>query len=211
MNNLNNIQKVIFVIIAIAAFGVIAYYVYGNNTKDINQVTKEQVLENKEETEEQEKIVVHITGAVKTEGVVTLPENSRLADAVEKAGGLTADADKDKINLAYILEDGSKIKIPSKNDKKVEEEEILTTSEEFVENSYKSETKSDNTTSKKVNINKANQTELETLPGIGPSIALKIINYRTENGRFSAIEDLKKVNGIGDSKFENIKNLISIK
>ena len=57
-----------------------------------------------------------------------------------------------------------------------------------------------------VNINTATQTELETLPGIGPSLALKIINYRKENGKFSSIEDIKNVSGIGDAKFENIKN-----
>lgn len=69
---------------------------------------------------------------------------------------------------------------------------------------------SENKTSK-ININKATQTELETLPGIGPAIATKIINYRDENGKFATIEDIKKVNGIGDSKFENIKDLISVK
>ena len=61
-----------------------------------------------------------------------------------------------------------------------------------------------------ININSATQTELETLPGIGPSTALKIIKYREENGKFNSIEDIKNVNGIGDSKFNNIKDLISV-
>ena len=61
-----------------------------------------------------------------------------------------------------------------------------------------------------VNINTATQTELETLPGIGPSLALKILNYRKENGKFSSIEDIKNVSGIGDAKFENIKNYIRV-
>ncbi len=63
----------------------------------------------------------------------------------------------------------------------------------------------------KININKASQTDLETLPGIGPSTALKIVNFRKENGKFKSIEDLKNVNGIGDAKFDNIKDLISVK
>ena len=61
-----------------------------------------------------------------------------------------------------------------------------------------------------ININEATQTELETLPGIGPSTALKIISYREENGKFSSIEDIKKVSGIGENKFENIKGLICV-
>ena len=66
------------------------------------------------------------------------------------------------------------------------------------------------TNKSKVNINTAPQTELETLPGIGPSIALKIINYRNENGKFSSIDEIKNVSGIGDSKFENIKKYITV-
>ena len=62
----------------------------------------------------------------------------------------------------------------------------------------------------KININKATQTQLETLPGIGPSTALKIINYRNENGNFKNVEDLKNVSGIGESKYKNIKDLIII-
>ena len=65
-------------------------------------------------------------------------------------------------------------------------------------------------TSKKININTATQTELETLPGIGSTTALKICNYRNENGKFSSIEDIKKVKGIGDAKFEKIKDLICV-
>ena len=165
--------------------------------------------ETKETEEKTGKIMVHITGAVKREGVVTLEENSRVTDAVEAAGGLTEDADMSKVNLAYVLEDGVKIRIPSKNEQeKINEIEELTEDEQFVENNNESKTKSENNI---VNINKATQTELETLPGIGPSIALKIISYREENGKFSSVEDLKNVNGIGENKYENIKNLISVK
>ena len=71
--------------------------------------------------------------------------------------------------------------------------------------------KNTNTQSNKININTATQTELEELPGIGPSIALKIIKYRDENGKFKTIEDIKKVSGVGDSKYAKIKDIISIK
>lgn len=171
--------------------------------------------------EEAEKIVVHISGAVINEGIVELKNNSRVYDAIEEAGGLKEDANIKEVNLAYKLEDGMKIHIPNnaeqeeKDIKKSEPiqsietsnmSEYITTSEEK-QNERKSYSDFNNI---KVNINTATQTELETLPGIGPSTALKIINYRNENGKFTSIEAIKDVSGIGDAKFENIKEFIMI-
>ena len=152
----------------------------------------------------EEKIVVHICGCVNKEGVIELNKNSRIADAIEMAGGLNNDADISQINLAYILEDGMKITIPNKNEKKENNNE---NSNVIVENNIKENNKKDNI----ININNATQSQLETLPGIGPSIAIKIINYRNEHGKFKSINDIKNVNGIGENKFNNIKNLITIK
>ena len=128
-----------------------------------------------------------------------LDEGSRIVDAIDAAGGLTENADITKINLVYVLEDGMKINIPNKTEENQEETETQ------IQNDYGKENKGN-----KVNINTAKQTELETLPGIGPSLALKIINYRKENGNFKNKEDIKNVNGIGDSKYENIKEFIEI-
>lgn len=212
MNNLSKSQKTILIIIMVIIIGIIGYYVYGNNVeKNNNNIANEEeilVKENEQNKEKEKKIVVHITGAIKKEGVFYLNENSRVTDAINEAGGVTDDADMSKINLAYILEDGMKIKIPSIND--IEEQDDDVESEKFVEIVGEDTTKSEFGKSKLININKANQTELETLPGIGPSTALKIISYREENGKFSSIEDLKNISGIGESKFENIKNLICI-
>ena len=119
------------------------------------------------------------------------------------AGGLKEEADLKQINLAYVLEDGMKINIPSKNESRNEASnntENYTTKENL--------NSSNNAKTSKVNINSATQTELETLPGIGPSTALKIINYRKEKGKFNKIEDIKNVNGIGESKFNKIKEFI---
>lgn len=215
MGNLNKTQKNIIIGAIIIVVAIIGYYVYGRETNEDDVLTSEEVLNVNEEnnregsTKEQGKIKVHITGAIQKEGIVELEENSRIADAVEAAGGLKEDADMSKINLAYILEDGMKIIIPSINDKDKQEENIQNTENvEIVDTIPESSNKSGTST---VNINKATQTELETLPGIGPSTALKIINYREENGKFTSIEDLKKISGIGESKFENIKGLISVK
>ncbi len=140
---------------------------------------------------------------MKESKVITLPEDSRISDAIDAAGGLTENADLTNINLAYILEDGEKIYIPKKG-------ETITDSNNTNSNSISSST-SISTKSSKININKATQTELELISGIGPSTALKIINYRKENGNFKKIEDIKNVPGIGDAKFNQIKDYITVK
>lgn len=215
MNNLNKLQKNTIIIAVILVITIIGYYVYGRENTKEDIIEDEEILVKKDENLEEvteEKIIVHITGAVHNEGIVTLNENSRISDAIDAAGGLTEDADMSKINLAYVLEDGVKIKIPSVNDKnEVREDNNVTNGAEIVDSVLEDTSNSANSKSKMININKASQTELETLPGIGPSIALKIINFRNENGKFSSIEDLKKVSGIGENKYENIKNLICVK
>ena len=127
-----------------------------------------------------------------------------MIDAIEVAGGVTEEADISKINLAYVVKDAQKIYIPSIYDEK--DIEYITTENGdnvIIEDNNKRE-------SEMVNINTATQTELETLPGIGPSTALKIINYREDNGKFNSIEEIKQVPGIGDSKFNNIKDMIKV-
>lgn len=181
----------------------------------------EQIYKN---TESSEKIYVYITGEVNSPGVVLLDNGSRIVDAIEAAGGITDKANITKVNLVYILQDGMKINIPNQNDLKNNENfEYITMSSGDEKNDANINNSASNTSSEEsssnkesafkisvVNINTATQTELETLPGIGPSLALKIINYRKENGKFSSIEDIKNVSGIGDAKFENIKNYIRV-
>ena len=212
INNLTQTQKRIFIIGIIIAVGIIAFYVYSkdNNYEEIS--TEEIMVKNETQTEETtdtEKIVVHIMGAVKNEGIVELNEGARVSDAINSAGGLAEDADMSKINLAYVLEDGVKIRIPSINDEPTEEY-MTTDGVEIVESSSQTTQNGGNSKSGLININTANETELDSLPGIGPSIAAKIINYREENGDFASIEDIKNVNGIGDSKFEELKDLICV-
>lgn len=222
-NQLNKKQKIILIIVAIIVMVGIGYYIYVKDNVNVendkeNLEIEQQKIDNNENNVDSNKndnlnIIVHISGAVNKEGVIELKENSRIADAIEKAGGLKDNACMDEINLAYKLEDGMKIHIPTIEEQK--NENIKEESNNYIEkNNIVGDTNTNsNKQSKqttKVNINKATQTELEALPGIGPSIALKIVNYRKENGKFKSIEDLKQVNGIGDSKFNKIKNLITI-
>jgi len=211
MENLTKNQKIIvYIIIGILACFAI-YYAFGrNNTTDyeeINNIVQEE--ENILSEDEEEMIVVHIVGQVKNPGIVKIKYGARIADVIKEAGGSLETADLNKINLAYIVEDGQKIYIPSK----IETENIIELNDnEYIteENGY-NEFVNNVTNSTKVNINSATKEELETLPGVGESTAQKIINYREENGKFKSIEDIKNVSGIGEAKFNNIKQHISIK
>jgi len=226
-------SKKVFLLIIISILIIIGYYIYyrSNNyykeyEKDIEieetiEVNEENMLNTEKKLDEtngeevkdkkEERIIVHITGEVKHWGVLELEKGSRIIDAVNKAGGFTDEADIEKVNLAYELTDGVKVYIPSKN---IDKESNITTQKyitmESGDNEIVEETEMKQSGNTLVNINEATQTELETLPGIGPSIALKIISYRKENGKFSSIEDIKNVSGIGENKFESIRELICI-
>ena len=151
--------------------------------------------------------IIYITGSVKNPGIVKLKEESRIEDAIEAAGGLTENADISNVNLAYVLDDGTKIKIPNLDDEDIGDEDVL--SKDSGEGIIQEDEKTTNTNI--VNINKATENELSTLPGIGNSLATRIVEYRKQNGNFKTIEDIKNVSGIGESKFANIKDFISIK
>lgn len=222
MENLIKNKKMILIAMAIIfCVGIIIFvYFYNQNNSDTNfeSTVAEGISENndtqlndkKEEEKQQEKqqendeeIYIHITGEIKNEGVITLKKGSRIIDAIEKAGGVTENADLSKINLVYILSDGQKLVIPKQN---ANNNEPTITSEGGT-NIIQSEV---NDKSKKININTATQTELETITGVGPSLAGKIIEYRKKNGKFKSKEDVKNVTGIGESKYETIKELIDI-
>ena len=187
-----------------------------NEDMDITNTNEENTTEEQNTTnsESNSKIIIYIAGQVRKEGVYELDENSRITDAIEIAGGLKEDANIENINLAEVLEDGMKIYIPDKKEPNNNQSEnknlIQKNTGNTTENSKKTNTDNKQNQNTKININTATQTELETLPGIGPSTALKIINYRKDNGKFKNINDIKNVSGIGDSKFNNIKNLIKV-
>lgn len=154
---------------------------------------------------ESEKIKVYITGEINNPGVIEIEEGERVEDLVNKAGGVTNNADLSKVNLAYKLEDGQKVYIPNKNEN-FENEIISTENGENVIQEMKSSSKSG-----KININSASIEKLCELPGVGEAMAEKIIMYREENGKFNSIEDLKNVSGIGEKKYESLKDFIVAK
>lgn len=152
-------------------------------------------------------VIIHIAGAVKNPGVYQLKPTDRIVDAVEIAGGATEEANLDLINLAALLEDGEKIVVPYKT--------YSETGEEINANAYNQVTSAypsfPASTSTKININTADVTGLQALPGIGPILSERIIEYRNKNGLFGVIDDIKDVSGIGEKKFEGIKDLICVR
>lgn len=175
--------------------------------EDNNAIYQENIIENGER-EEVEKIVVHISGQIVNPGVITLEKGARIIDAIHIAGGITEEADLTNVNLAYVLEDAQKIYIPSSKDKEGDIDMIQENKEGII---LSKNLDSKQQEKRKVNINTASQEELEKLPGIGSSIALRIVNYRKENGKFNTIEEIKNVSGIGENKFNHIKDNIYVK
>lgn len=139
-------------------------------------------------------IIVDVSGAVANPAVYELPQGSRVEDAVDAAGGLTKDAYSPSINLALPLIDGDKVLVPS-----------IPTPKSNIELDAES-----SRVSYPININTASQTELEELPGIGPSLAAEIISYRENNGAFTDKEQIINVSGIGPSTYAKFEDLITI-
>ena len=177
-----------------------------DNFFELNNIENTVVEENENNVEINqiniEKIKVYITGEVNNPGVKELEVGARIEDAIMRAGGLTEFANINKVNLAYKLEDGQKIYIPNKNEN-IEEYVAEENGEGIVENNNKSVGK--------ININTADIELFCKLPGVGESLARKIIDYRDENGKFKTVDDLKNVTGIGEKKFESLKEYIVVK
>ena len=146
-----------------------------------------------------EKIMVYICGEINNAGVYEINKNMRIIDLIELAGGAKADAYLESINLAEILMDSQKVYIPSKLE-----------AADYNVNNLQNGSSSVTGSSRLININFAGAGELELLPGIGPELAQRIIDYRNNTGSFKSKEDLKNVTGIGEKKFEAIKDFISI-
>lgn len=202
-------QKTAIIIAGVVVVGIFIFYMTTKTKTYDYSVVNETIQDNTEREEEQEEkdepkeIVIHISGAVKNEGIVRLEEGARAADAIEEAGGLTSEADLTCVNLAYLLKDGQKIYVPKVSD--IDEVIAGNMPTSVIENNGTQEISNG-----KININTATTSELSTLSGIGEGTATKIIEYREKNGKFKTIEDIKNVSGIGNAKYENIKDNICV-
>ena len=144
--------------------------------------------------EEARTVVVHVGGAVADPGVRELAEGSRVQDAVDASGGFAEGAASDALNLARVLSDGEQVAGAQGADA----------------GAAGAGASSGSAAGGRVNINRATAAELDTLPGVGPSTAEKIVADREANGPFATTEDLKRVSGIGDKKYEELADLVCV-
>jgi len=186
-------QLFVLIIILLAAIGGTYYGLYSEEQSAVLESSPpaENALPVKE-------ITIYVTGAVNKPGLVKVAEGARAADAINACGGLLPIADSEKINLAQNLKDGQQLKVPEKE-----------RSNSNIDKSKIDKSKNGGS-GELVNINTADEKVLDTLPGIGPAMAKRIIEYRETEGLFQSIEDIKKIRGIGDAKFEKLKDKICI-
>ena len=232
MEKLKNNKKVlILVMIGVFVVGIIGVVCLKNNKEEVvdvesfevertgdvekpnqdSQVIQENQLKTEAESpSNQNQIYIHIIGEVNNQGVIILEKGQRIIDAIEKAGGITKKADLSKVNLAYVLSDGQKVRIPSVDDKENVEYVTQNSGNNTLIEGGNQGANNINLGGGKVNINTATQTELETLTGIGPSLAARIIEYRGQNGKFKKVEELRNVKGIGQSKYDGIKEEVVV-
>ena len=209
MFNLSNQEKItiilLFVLIIIGVGIVLNKNINREDNFMVNR-TSDIIESNPAMQIEIPPLIIHIAGAVKNPGVYQLKPTDRIVDVVKIAGGASEEANLDLINLAALLKDGQKIIIPYKT--------YSETGEEINANTYSytasADSSSTDSTSAKININNANAAMLQTLSGIGPVLSERIIEYRNQNGLFGVIDDIKDVSGIGEKKFEGIKDLICV-
>ncbi|WP_027625012.1 helix-hairpin-helix domain-containing protein [Clostridium lundense] len=161
-----------------------------------NKYKEEEVFtESIEKESSNTNIIIYVNGEVKKPGVYELKENSRIEDAIKIAGGFSKDADRHKLNLAKKIKDEDYIYV----DKIKKDNDSLEDGKKSVNNSGK------------ININEASKEELKSVPGIGDVTAQKIIEYRESNNGFNSVEDIKKVDRIGEKTFEKLKDKIDVR
>lgn len=203
-------KEKIFVAVAIVILAAIGFFKSSSDNLENNQIDKIEDNNSSETTknesnstdkkEDDSVKMCHIDGCVNKPGVYSFKKDDRLKDIIQMAGGLTKEADTKSVNLAMKLKDEMKIHIPS--EKEVKDVSISN-------NNVNNVDVKTNSSNELVNINTADSAKLETLPGIGPSKAKKIIDFREKN-QFKSIEEIKNVDGIGDKTFESLKNLITV-
>jgi competence protein ComEA len=203
-------HKLYIIVTVIIALLAIFYFSEESKSSETNieNMVPQELKETTDSPEPQEQlketisIIVDVKGQVKLPGVYSSSQEERVIDVINRAGGLTENADESQVNFAQHVQDAMVIYIPAKG------EEGIALPQGAAGNSLEAAGGSSN--QGKINLNKADENELQNLPGIGPSKAAAILEYRETNGQFKTVEDLKNISGIGDKTFEKLKDLISV-
>ena len=198
MDNLSKEQKIIIlglIISIIVGLSVNYFRGYDSNKQETTFVEQKETTQT--ESSPQLSILIHISGAVRREGVYRLNAGDRLLDAVKIAGGAQANADLSSLNLAEEVKDGQKIIVPFK--------QLVSSRISGDQDIGKS-----GSSSPKVSLNTADEKALDSLPGVGPSTAKAIVEYRQKNGPFTRLEQIMEIPRFGKNKYEKIKDKITL-
>lgn len=155
-------------------------------------------------------ITVNVSGAVNQPGPVQLGAEARLADALQSAGGVQPEADISKLNLTLALQDGDKINVPLRAPSRSASNSLVPATPSSPLPTPRTASGSSPAADLKINLNTASLAELDTLPGIGPTLAQRIVDYRVQSGGFKSVAELKEVRGIGDTLFSELKDLVTV-
>ncbi len=155
-------------------------------------------------------VAVHVVGAVPRPGLYEFAEGARVQDAIDAAGGLLTSANVDAVNLAALLVDGEQLTIPYTAGEEPAASADTSSGPDLPSSNTNESDSSGSENSDLININTASLEELDSLPGIGPTTAQRIIDYRDTNGPFTTIDEIMDVSGVGPSTFDEIKDLITV-
>lgn len=180
-------KKRMLIILALALVIVAgSFYSFWQKTADSKKIVEEPVGE----------VVIYVSGAVNKPGVFSIAVTSRVLDAITVAGGLTPQGDVSKVNMAQIVKEGMQIHVPEKPAE--------------LSNENKGQQGANTKDGGKVHLNTASKAELDVLPGVGPALAERILEYRQTHGNFKNIEEIKNVKGISEKKFEKMKDKLEL-
>lgn len=200
--NLSKLLTVLVVaVICLAGFAISSYKIKSDERETLYEFNEDSFVVTEAESEVST-VVVYIAGEVAKPDVYNIRSDARLKDLVEEAGGFTQNADVENLNLAQHLKDGEKIVVGNINDK-------VDKNEDLAQNINDENTQADDTRLV-VNINTADETELQKLDGIGEKLARNIIAYREKYGDYTSIEEIREADGIGEATFDKIKGNITI-
>jgi competence protein ComEA len=194
-------KRAIVVLAVLAGLGLLGGYGFAVRARP--KATSVALSSNAEVSATPRRVFVHVGGAVRRPGVYHLREGSRVTTAIVAAGGASSDADLDSLNLAAKVKDGDKILVPERGG--AQQQHGGAGGSATIAGSSDG-----GPATSKVNLNTAQAADLETLPGIGPSIAQRIVEYRNKHGGFRRVEDLLEVPGIGPKKFEELKDHVTV-
>ncbi len=195
---------VLLLVIVAAAFGTVVYNLNSDSGEQLTSASTQglSAIEQEKKGSPENALVVYVSGAVCSPGLAELRQNARIKDAVDACGGFMSNADMDAVNLAKSVKDGDHIKIPEKKPPGMVPAGGGASAAGVAG--------SGSTSGGLIDINTADEKALDSLPGVGPAMAKRIIEYRTTNGAFQNIEDLKKVKGIGEAKFAKMMDRVTV-